>query len=43
VFLADNQFLSQLLHRKGINHQLHVWADETHAPPTWQHVVELYL
>ena len=34
VFLTNNQFLSQLLHRKGINHQLHVWVDEAHAPPT---------
>lgn len=35
AFLADNRFLSQLLHGKGIAHQLHVWAGETHAPPAW--------
>lgn len=43
AFLADNLFLSQLLHGKGIAHQLHVWAGEAHAPPAWQHMVELYL
>jgi esterase/lipase superfamily enzyme len=43
AFLADNQFLSQQLWAKGIEHELQVWAGEAHCPAAWQHMVQLYL
>ncbi|TDN39102.1 esterase [Hymenobacter sp. UV11] len=43
AFLDNNLVLSQQLHQKGINHQLHMWGGEAHRPTDWQRMVDLYL
>ena len=43
AFLEDNRVLSQQLWAKGVAHHLQVWDGESHAPPAWQRMVELYL
>jgi esterase/lipase superfamily enzyme len=43
AFLADNQFLSQQLWAKGIEHEFQVWEGEAHCPAAWQRMVQLYL
>lgn len=42
-FLDNNYYLSQLLNEKGIQHQMHVWADRAHSGYYWRRMAPLYL
>jgi esterase/lipase superfamily enzyme len=42
-FLESNYILSDILHEKGINHQLYEWDEEAHKPRYWRKMVAIYL
>lgn len=42
-FRANNEYISQILHAKGIPHHLHIWDDRAHRGYYWRRMVNLYL
>ncbi|WP_111976614.1 esterase family protein [Algibacillus agarilyticus] len=42
-FLNNNHHLSEILHAKGVNHQLHVWGERAHRGYYWRRMVPMYL
>lgn len=42
-FLQNNQRLSEILHAKGIQHQLHVWQGRAHRGRYWRDMAPLYI
>ncbi|AWB66229.1 esterase [Saccharobesus litoralis] len=42
-FLENNKHLSQILHEKGIDHELHVWRERAHRGYYWRRMVTEYL
>ncbi len=42
-FLHNNCQLSDILHRKGVRHQLHVWDGRAHRGRYWRQMAPLYL
>ena len=42
-FLNNNHQLSQILHSKGIKHQLHEWEERAHRGHYWRKMAPLYL
>jgi esterase/lipase superfamily enzyme len=42
-FLDNNRQFSELLHRKGIPHQLHTWAERAHSGYYWRRMAPLYI
>ncbi len=42
-FLANNLHLSDVLWKKNIHHQLHIWDDRAHSGYYWRRMAKLYL
>ena len=42
-FLGNNQKLSGILKKKGIEHQLHVWNDRAHKGYYWRRMAAIYV
>jgi len=42
-FLGNNRHLSEILHAKGIPHQLHVWDGRAHRGYYWRRMAPLYI
>ena len=42
-FLSNNQQFSELLYRKGVSNQIHIWDNDAHRPRYWRQMVQLYL
>lgn len=42
-FRGNNEHLSQILHTKGIDHQLHLWQDRAHRGYYWRRMAPLYI
>lgn len=42
-FLGNNHHLSQILHSKGLPHQIHEWDDRAHRGYYWRRMAPLYL
>ncbi|MDQ5768052.1 esterase family protein [Thiothrix subterranea] len=42
-FLGNNHYLSQILHGKGIRHQLHEWHERAHRGYYWRRMAPLYV
>jgi esterase/lipase superfamily enzyme len=42
-FLGNNHHLSNILHNKGINHQLHEWGGRAHCGYFWRRMASIYL
>ncbi len=42
-FFENNVQLSEVLHRKGIDHKFYVWDEEAHRPRFWRSMVQWYL
>lgn len=42
-FLANNRHLGDILHAKGIRHQLHVWPGRAHRGHAWRRMAPIYV
>jgi esterase/lipase superfamily enzyme len=42
-FLHNNRQLSDILHAKGISHQLHIWEGRAHRGQYWRRMAPLYI
>jgi esterase/lipase superfamily enzyme len=42
-FLDNNRQLSEILHAKGVRHQLHVWEGRAHRGQYWRQMAPLYI
>jgi esterase/lipase superfamily enzyme len=42
-FRGNNEYLSQILHGKGVPHQLHVWEDRAHSAYYWRRMARIYV
>lgn len=42
-FRGNNEYLSHILHTKGIAHELHIWHDRAHRGYYWRRMAPLYL
>lgn len=42
-FLANNRCLSEILHRKNIPHQLHIWEGRAHRGYYWRRMAPAYI
>ncbi len=42
-FLSGNQYLSDLLWRKGITNEFHTWESDAHRPYFWKKMAPLYI
>jgi esterase/lipase superfamily enzyme len=42
-FLGNNRHLSEILHAKGIPHQLHLWEGRAHRGYFWRKMAQIYI
>jgi esterase/lipase superfamily enzyme len=42
-FRENNDELSDILHRKGIQHQIHHWDDRAHSGHYWRKMAQIYV
>lgn len=42
-FIGNNQYLSSILHEKGVHHEIHYWNDRAHKGYYWRRMAPLFI